>query len=472
MKVLLINPPSFNEIIGNNPVIIEEERGYNPPLGLLYLASYLEKNSNHSVAVLDTQVEEIDYPKIERRIRQEKPDVVGITAMTLTLRDVIKTIEVVKKVNSSIQVVLGGPHVHLFPNETITLPGVDYLVLGEGEVAFKELLDRLGDYKALRRMKGFAFMDGDEIVVTSHREFIDDLNALPSPALHLVPYQKYSSLMAKRSPITTMFTSRGCPYKCTFCDRPHLGKRFRARSAQNVVDEMEHYTKMGVHEFLVYDDTFTINRKRAIEVCQEIKRRKLDIGWDIRARVNTMDEELLRELKSANCERIHYGVEAGTDKILKVLNKGITLEQVRRVFKATKKLGISTLAYFMIGNPEETTEDIKSTMRFMKSINPNFVHITILTPFPGTEIYFEALERGIIERDVWRDFASDPWSDFTPTHWGQYFTREELKDLLVKAYKGFYTRPTYILKELFKVSSLEELARKVKAGLKVLGMSS
>ena len=471
MKVLLINPPSFNEIIGNNPVIIEEERGYKPPLGLLYLASYLEKNSNHSVAVLDTQVEEIDYPEIERRIRQEKPDVVGITAMTLTLRDVIKTIEAVKKVNSSIQVVLGGPHVHLFPNETITLPGVDYLVLGEGEVAFKELLDRLGDYKALRRMKGFAFMDGDEIVVTSHREFIDDLDALPFPALHLVPYQKYSSLMAKRSPITTMFTSRGCPYKCTFCDRPHLGKRFRARSAQNVVDEMEHYTKMGVHEFLVYDDTFTINRKRAIEVCQEIKRRKLDIGWDIRARVNTMDEELLRELKSANCERIHYGVEAGTDKILKVLNKGITLEQVRRVFKATKKLGISTLAYFMIGNPEETTEDIKSTMRFMKSINPNFVHITILTPFPGTEIYFEALERGIIERDVWRDFASDPWSDFTPPHW-EYFTREELKYLLVKAYKGFYTRPTYILKELFKVSSWEELARKVKAGLKVLGMSS
>lgn len=470
MKILLINPPSENELIGNNPSIIEEERGYNPPLGILYIAGYLEKHTIFNVEVLDTQAEEIGYDRLKDLIRTKSPDVVGITAMTFTLIDVIKVVHIVKSIHPNIKVVLGGPHVHIYPDESINLPGVDFLVLGEGEVTFKELVENIHDATRLRNISGLVFKEEGKIINTGVRSLHDDLDSLPFPARHMTPIQKYSSLMARRSPITTMFTSRGCPYRCTFCDRPHLGKNFRARSALNVVDEMEECVKLGIREFLVYDDTFTIDRQRVVEVCDEIVRRKLNIGWDIRARVNTIDKDLLRKLKKANCERIHYGVESGNPEILKILNKGITVDGVRTTFQQTKEAGISVLAYFMIGCPKETRKEIMETISFAKELKPDFVHITIFTPFPATEIYKMGLREGIIKNDFWREFAQNPTEDFQPRCWEEHFTREELQEIIVYAYKSFYTRPGYILKRLTCVRSVGEFTRMARAGLKVFGM--
>jgi len=470
MKILLINPPSENELFGNNPSIIEEERGYNPPLGILYIAAYLEKYTNFHVDVLDTQAEEIRYEDLGPIIKEKSPDVVGITAMTFTLIDVIKVVQLVKEINKKIKVVLGGPHVHIFPNETITIPGVDFLVLGEGELTFKELMEHLDDIERLKTLPGIVFKDNGNVINTGMRPLNDTLDSLPFPARHLTPIHKYSSLMAKRSPITTMFTSRGCPYRCTFCDRPHLGKNFRARSAINVVDEMEACVKLGIREFLIYDDTFTIDKKRVLRVCDEIMKRKLDIGWDIRARVNTIDKELLKKLKLAHCERIHYGVESGNPEILKVLNKGITLDQVRTAFKQTKEAGISVLGYFMIGCPKETKKEVMETISFAKELRPDFVHITIFTPFPATEIYKMGLKNGIIKSDFWSEFARNPTPGFQPACWEENFTRKELQELIVFAYKSFYTRPVYILKKLTHIRSFGEFKRMARAGLKVVGM--
>jgi len=468
MRVLLINPPSESEIIGNNPPIIEEERGYNPPLGLLYLAGYLEKFTDYSVEVLDTQVEELSYPEIENIVREKQPEVVGVIAMTFTLVDVVKTVKLIKSVNKNIRVVLGGPHVYIFPNETINLEGVDYLVLGEGEEVLKDLLDHMDDYKRLKSIKGLVFKENGGIVNTGPRSLIKNLDVLPFPARHLVPSEKYRSLVLSRTPITTIFTSRGCPYRCTFCARPHLGKKFRARSAQNVVDEMEECTKMGIYGFLVYDDTFTVNKRRVIEICDELRKRKLDVEWDIRARVDTVDEEVLKSLKMAGCRGIHYGVEAGTERILEVLDKRIEISRTREIFLLTEKSKISTLGYFMIGNPRETREDIFETIKLMKELDPDYVHVTIFTPFPATKIYLDGLESEIIEKDYWKDFSQDPTPDFVPPHWGEHFTRDELVELLAFAYRNFYTRPSYIMKNLVKTKSFGELKRKIKAGVKVL----
>jgi anaerobic magnesium-protoporphyrin IX monomethyl ester cyclase len=468
VNILLINPPAENELVGNNPPIIDEERGYNPPLGLLYIAAYLEKHSNHKIEVLDAQVEGIGYDELETKVAEKKPDVVGITTMTFTLIDVLKTVQLVKRVDENIRVVLGGPHVHLYPNETIDIPGVDYLVLGEGEVALAQLIEGLDDNDRLEKITGLVFKVDGDVVNTGIRDMIDNLDELPFPARHLTPYWRYSSLLAKRMPITTMFTSRGCPYRCAFCDRPHLGKKFRARTAENVADEMEECVNMGIHEFLVYDDTFTIDRQRVLDICDEIIRRKLDIGWDIRARVDTVTKDMLKRLREANCERIHYGVEAGTDRILKVLRKGITLEQARGAFKMTKEVGISTLAYFMIGSPTETRGEILQTIEFAQKLDPDFVHITILTPFPATAIYRKGLEEGVFESDFWREFAANPTLGFEPEYWEENLSREELLELVAYAYKSFYARPKYVIKELAQVRSLNEFMRKVKAGLKVL----
>lgn len=470
MRVLLVNPPRDNEIIGNNPVIVEEERGFNPPLGLLYVAAYLETHRQHQVEVIDAQVEELDLDRLGARMTAARPDVIGLTAMTMTLIDVLRVVALARELLPEVKVVLGGPHVHLFPDETIDLPGVDFVVMGEGEEAFARLLDHIDQPGRLTEIPGLVFRDGGLVVNTGQPPLVFDLDALPFPARHLVPYTRYSSLLSSGRLVTTIFTSRGCPFSCRFCDRPHLGKSFRARSAGNVVDEIQACVDLGIGEFLVYDDTFTVNRRRVIDICNEIIRRRLDVGFDIRARVDTVSDQMLDRLKAAGCQGIHYGVEAGSPAILANLDKGITLEQVRAAFELTRRHRIPILAYFMIGNPGETRADIEESFRLAHELKPDYVHMTVLTPFPGTAIYTEALARGIIERDVWRDFARRPDPSFQPPHWGEHFTRDELNDLLVRGYKRFYLRPRYILKRILNVRSFAELRRKARAGMGVLGM--
>ena len=470
MKILLINPPRFNEIIGNNPSIIEEERGYNPPLGLLYIASYIQKHTEHEISIIDSQVERLDYNSLKLKIESEKPDLVGITAMTMTLVDVIKTTGIVKQVDDTIKIVLGGPHVNLFPNETIKIGSVDYLVLGEGEEVFNDLVAAIDSNSEMEKISGIVFKNNGHVVSTGPRSHIKNLDDLPFPARHLVPYEKYNSLLFKGRVVTTIFTSRGCPFRCSFCDRPHLGKVFRSRSAQNVVDEMEACVQLGIHEFLFYDDTFTVNKQRVIDICNEIVKRRLNVSWDIRARVDTVDEEIIIHLKKAGCQGIHYGIEAGTEKVLKILNKGITINQARGIFNLTRKYKIPILAYFMIGNPQETLDDIHTTFKVMKSLKPDYMHMTILTPFPGTKIYYDGLAEGIIKKDYWKEFAANPRSDFVPPHWDELFSRDELNDLLVRGYRSFYLNPLYVLKRIQQVRSLGEFKKKAVAGLKVFNM--
>ncbi|HUT35851.1 MAG TPA: radical SAM protein [Planctomycetota bacterium] len=475
-KVLLINPPAEQTLVGNNPKFLDEARGYNPPLGLLYLAAMLDERSEHAVCVIDAQAEELSYERLAEHVAGEAPDLVGITAMTFTLLDVVRTVAVVRQAAPEAKVVLGGPHVHLYPRECVALPGVDFAITGEGEHSIVALADRLHEPNRWDEVPGLVYRNGSrtraietesDIVVNEPRGPIEDLDSLPFPARDLVPFRRYSSVLARRQPITTMFTSRGCPYRCTFCDRPHLGKKFRAHSPKYVVDEMQGCVEMGIHEFLIYDDTFTVRRQRVLDICAEIQRRGLDVGWDIRARVDTVDEEMLKALRAAGCERIHYGVEAGSDRFMQVLNKGITVEDARKAFRLTKRAGISTLAYFMIGIPGQTEADVRQTFRLARQLDPDVVHITILTPFPGTEIYRQALEQGVYDRDHWLDFAREPRPGFQPLYWTRELGRERLEELLVAAYKSFYVRPRYILRQLLKCRSWRELTTKVKAGLRV-----
>ncbi|MFH1403148.1 MAG: radical SAM protein [Candidatus Altiarchaeota archaeon] len=467
MKVLLVNPPTDNMIQPEVPSVVNEERGFNPPLGLLYVASTLLREG-HEVGVFDMPTEGAGHGELEARLERDKPDVVGFTVMSFTLIDVMIASKTVKEYDSRIKVVWGGPHVNIYPEESARLPDVDYIALGEGELTMPRLLDGMGDTRRLQESAGIVFKKDGRVVNTGNPWFINNLDGIPFPARRLTPYKKYSSLLAKRSPITTMITSRGCPDKCLFCDRPHLGKMFRARSARNVVDEMQECFDMGVREFLIYDDTFTIDRQRVLEICGEIRERGLDIGWDVRARVNTVDKEMLKTMREAGCERIHFGVEAGNEEILRILRKGITREQAVSAFKDARDAGMETLAYFMIGSPRETRDTIKESIEFAKQLKPDYVHFSVTTPFPGTDLYRMGLDEGVLERDFWREFAVDPTPGYTPPLWEENMRREELISLLNLAYKSFYTRPSYAVKELMRVRSPAELFRKIKAGVKLV----
>jgi len=473
MRVLLINPPCLNEISADDPTFLGKERGFNPPLGLLYLAGYLKKKGRHQVFGLDAQVESLGYnDEFKQRIKEINPDAVGITAMTFTLIDVLKTIDLIKeveeKLNKKIIIILGGPHAHLFPQETIKLKNVDFLIKGEGEVSFFYLLEALEGRGQLKDIKGLVYQKEGEIIDNPVGDFIENLDELPFPDRKLLPIKKYHSILGGSRVVTTMFTSRGCPYHCAFCDRPHLGKKFRARSAKNIVNEMEECLKLGIEEILIYDDTFTVNRKRVFDICDEIIKRDLKLVWDIRARVDTVDEKMLRKLKQAGCQRIHFGIEAGTEKILKVLNKGLHLNQIEEIFRLAKKIGFKTLAYFMIGAPTETREDVLETIKFAKKINPDYAHIAILTPYPATKIYEQALEEGVIKNDYWREFARRPEQGVTTQYWEKELSREELLYFLKKFHKDFYWQPSYIFKELLKINSLGDFKKKIKIAFKIL----
>lgn len=476
MRVLLINPPRLNEITADNPAFIDEERGFNPPLGLLYLASYLKQQSHHQVFGLDAQVECLNYNNIfKAKIRESNPDVVGITAMTFTLVDVLKVVALVKEVekelHKKINVVLGGPHAHLFPRETVSLTGVDFVIKGEGEIPFAKLLEALEGRGSLATIAGLVYQDKSGIIDNPVGDFIEDLNELPFPDRALLPVEKYNSILGGNHIVTTMFTSRGCPFQCAFCDRPHLGKKFRARSAKNVVDEMEACLKLGVQEILIYDDTFTVDRQRVVNICDEINKRQLKFVWDIRARVDTVDELILKKLKLAGCVRIHFGVEAGTEKILKVLNKGIKLDQAKQAFQAARKMGIETLAYFMVGAPTENEEDILQTIKFAKALKPDYAHITILTPYPATRIYHQALAEGVIKNDYWQEFAQNPQQGVVTQYWEKELSKDELFNFLNKFYKSFYGRPSYIFRQFLKIRSWRDFEKRMKAGLKILGIN-
>lgn len=470
MKILLINPPAENMVSANIPLVVENERGYTPPLGLLYIAGYLSRHSKHDLLLIDAVLENAGQVEIRNQIKSFKPDIVGITALSFTMVDVMHTVASVKEINPDIKVVLGGPHPHLFPEETINLPGIDYIVLGEGEITFYELIASMEKKEEPVAVKGLVYKKEDKTIYTGERNLNDNLDELPFPARELVDYKKYHSSIAIKTPITTMITSRGCPYRCSFCDRPHLGKKFRARSAKNVVDEMEYCQELGINEIFIYDDTFTINRQRVFDVCDEIQRRKLKVFWDIRARVDTVDMEMLHKLAQANCKRIHFGVEAGTPKIIKALNKGISLAQVYQAFNNAKRVGIATLAYFMIGNPGETYDDIMETMKLSVKLNPDFVLFSILVPYPGTRLYLEGLKQNIIKADYWRQYAQQPSKDFIPAYWHERFTKEELETLIIHAYKKFYMRFQYIFNQLLKTKSTGELLRKIKTGWNVIRM--
>lgn len=470
MKIALINPPDETVLIGNNPVIVEESRGYNPPLGLIYLGTTLKRNNSFQVDIIDCQVEGMDQAALSQKLELISPDIVGITVMTFTLLDVIKTIKTARKSAPSALIVLGGPHVHIFPKESASLPGVDFVFTGEADFTFRDFVEKVANDQIVTDIPGLGYRKGADIILNPPPAPIEDLDDLPIPDRRLLPYKKYDSVLGVRSPVTTMFTSRGCPYRCLFCDRPHLGKNFRARSAKSVIEEFQICCDLGIGEILVYDDTFTVDRQRVMDICQGIIDRKLDIYWDIRARVNTVDKKMLKLLKKAGCRRIHYGVEAGTEKILKILRKDITLDQARRAFSLTKKVGIETLAYFMIGSPSEKKEDIEKTINFARKLDPDFVHITITTPFPGTPLYALALEKGLYDHDLWRDFAADPREDFVPPIWDEYLCETELQALIIKAYQSFYLRPSYILKRLRRLGSWDEARKKIKAGLRVLFM--
>ena len=437
MKVLLVLPPSSSKI----REVLETT---SPPMGLAYLASSLELDG-HEVRIVDSLAMEYDFVDVVREAKAFDPDLVGVSASTPTIYDAYKVVEMIKQELPNVKTVIGGPHVSFMAKESLEeCPSLDIVVRGEGESTIRELAERLERGRDLRGVRGITYRDGEVIKEGEDRPFIKNIDAIPLPAYHLLPMDRYK--MGDHS-FGTILTSRGCPYRCIFCSSSKLmGKIWRARSVESVLDELRLlHDEYGVREIEFLDDTFTLHMKRAEAIADGIVRSGLDIGWGCSSRANTMNKRLAKALSRAGCHSIYIGVESATQRMLDFIKKGITIEQVLKAFKILKEVGLNTVATFILGIPGETKELIMRTIKFAKKLKPTFAQFTIFTPYPGTEAFDMALREGwLITRD---------WSKFdtlTPVMKLPGLSPKDLRMLLSRAYLSFYLNPSYIIETFRK----------------------
>jgi anaerobic magnesium-protoporphyrin IX monomethyl ester cyclase len=416
--------------------ILQGQWYHMPLLNLGYLAAVLER-SGVEVTIIDAQFERLTLAQTVGRARETGASIFGITAMTHEVRRAHEVATAIKEAVPSALIVVGGPHATALPVKTMEdFPTFDCLVIGEGEATIIELISALEHGSELDGVKGLAFRRNGRIVVNEKRGWIEDLDSLPFPAWHLYP-------PAKAYPV---FTARGCPFKCTFCMRV-LGTKVRYRSTQNILDELQWIAdNFHPNRFVAQDETFTMNLRRTREVADSIIEHGLHkrMKWDIQTRVDLADYDIFRRLREAGCDLVGLGIESGNNAILRRIGKGVTVEQAEKAVLSAKQAGLMTSAYYIIGHPKETREDILKTIDFATKLNTTEVVFGLMVPYPGTEIYQMALNK----QGGYKVISSD-WSDFDK-HLGNALELENLNRrcmelLQIRAYLTFYLKNLRLL---------------------------
>lgn len=466
MKIALVYPPSINTIRTTLPGFVDESEGVFPPLGILYIASYLKSRAgNIDIKVIDAPSENLDYEGVRGELSKFAPDIVGVTFWTFSLCDSLEICRIAKKISPKTTVVAGGPHINIYPNETLSQDCVDFAICGDGEKAFYELVSRFAGSRDFADSPNLYYKEDGEIKKSRSEYAEQDLDSLPHPDRTLTDFSKYRTILDPGGPVTTMITSRGCPYGCTFCFQRHTG--WRPRSPDDIIGEMAECVALGIKNFFIFDETFTVDKKRVAEFCAKLKSSGLGAVWSCRARVDTVDEGMLDEMKSAGLGRISFGVESGDVEVLRQLDKRISVEKVAEVFRAARRGGITTLADFMVGCPGETRDATRKTVDFAISLGADYAQFSLLTLLPATKLYERALAEGIVARDVWRDYALAPSPSFKPPIWN-YYSEDDARRVLVAAYKRFYLRIPWIFKRLLAVRTFYQLKIYIKAGVNLI----
>jgi len=426
-----------------------------PPVGLCYIASILEKEGIN-VSIVDNTLENFPPRTIKKIVKKKKPTLVGISCSTPMIFEGFKLAKIVKEVNSKIHIIMGGPHPTSLPTEVLSNSFVDSVCICEGEFTFLELYKALEKGKSLSKIKGLVFKDSrGKVKFNKPRRFIQNLDDLPFPAYHLLDIEKYFKLQktyginTKYSRNLPIMTSRGCPGKCTFCSR-FLGSVFRYRSPKNVVDEIEHLiNRYKVKEIHFIDDNFTLLKKRAMEICDEIINRNLNISFKFPngLREDFLDKELLKKLKEAGCYALDFGIESGSQKVLDLMKKGKKVEEIKKKVMLCKKMGFNLTASFIFGTPGETIEDMKKTIEFATSIPLDGADFGILIPYPGTEIFEKAKKNGQIKHFNYDKYIPT-LGKVEPALETNEWNIEDLIKIQQIAYKKFYFRLKYILSML------------------------
>jgi anaerobic magnesium-protoporphyrin IX monomethyl ester cyclase len=433
IKVALVIPPAL---------AIDQLWCPNLPIGLAYLAAVLEK-AGYELALIDCPALEINHKILGAKLASFKPDVVGITSVTPIAQSTLLAARVAKETCPNAPVVLGGPHATFMDRQILSEhPDVDIIVRGEGEHTILDLLQNFFGSGDLQSVSGISFKKNGQIVRTPNRPFIQNLDELPRPAYHYFALSKYQ-FFGKR--ILPILTSRGCPFQCSYCVSSRMaGKIFRARDPNNVVDELEWLKdKHKADAFTFYDDAFTYDQKRAIKICEEIKKRNIRVPWDCQTRADQVSREVLVKMRDAGCQLVSFGVESGCQRILDAVNKRTTIEQNEKAVKLAKEVGLFVAISVIIGYPGETRDTLKQTFDFIRRTKPDYVYLCLPTPYPGTAL------RSALEDLGWA--ISSDWSRYDLQL--PVFENPSLSVDLVKERREFYNHFyswSYILRQWFK----------------------
>ena len=420
-----------------------------PPLGLASLAAMLERHE-YPVAIKDFQADSGGFDADCAFIHEEAYNVLGISATTPQIYAGFEIAKAAKQSHPEVLTIFGGVHPTVMPDEVLSSGCCDIVVRGEGE---STLLDILSG-KPLPTIKGISYKAEDGIVHTPEREPVEDLDALPDPAYHLLPVSKYFPAVGsyKQLPAISIIGTRGCPGKCTYCHR-QLGKKVRTRSGGRIADEVKRlHDNYGIREIAFYDDTFTVRKKEVYAFTKKLKEHALPITWACFSRVDSVDYPLLKEMADAGCHQILFGVESADSDILRNIRKNISMEQVKKAVADAQKAGIDVRVSLMLGNPGESHESVRKTQRFVKELHPDLVMYNLTTPYPGTEMFDWADANGYLLTKDWSMYDLRHPVMELPT-----ISNEELSKLYTRCYRDFYFRPAYILKKLLKLRTKNDI---------------
>ena len=432
------------------------------PLGLLYIAAMLE-HENEEVCVIDAAAEQLNIPQTVQRVREWKPDVIGIGATTVIFEGAKELATALKEALPEAPIVLGGYHVTLVPDEAMAHDAFDVGVLHEGEYTMVELLEHFRGERELSSIEGIIYRGEEGLIETAHRKEFRALDELPIPARHLLPPDLYRPIPVDEHglPKFAMITSRGCPHKCAFCQK--AGSGYRSRSARQVVDEIEHLVRdFGAKDIAIVDSLFCANKRRVMAICDEIIRRGVKVSWTCSSRVEVVDKEMLQRMKDAGCWRTRFGVESGSDGVLDFISKGITKEKIRNAITWADEVGLRPKAFFMVGHMPDTKETMRETIDFAKSIPLHDVTVQINTLLPGTP-QMEIWER---EGEKWGrvvNTTTDEKSFWEPTFvpWG--LESDDIIEAHRAFYREFYLRPQIMMRHLKEINSLQDVRKYVQA---------
>ncbi|KPL23679.1 MAG: hypothetical protein AMJ75_05600 [Phycisphaerae bacterium SM1_79] len=448
-EFLLVNPPRE----------IPQSADF-PPVGLAYISAILKANG---IKARTLDASSFSWKKLAKTIKDENPLIVGIPCWTVERGQSFKLARIVKKILPTTKIIIGGHHATAFPEHMFRLAYADAVAIGEGEITTVELAKTVLNGGNPAEIRAIAYKDDGKVIITQPRDFIADLDVIPFPDYGDFNLDRYLGLPEIRGRAAAIITSRGCPYRCIFCSASKFwNRKWRARSAENIVDEIEWlYTDHRVGAFMFFDDNFTVSKERAIRICRRILERGLHISWVACSHVSQVDEELLGWMKEAGCYRIDYGVESGSPKVLRNIKKGQTVEQIEQAFRLTHKAGIKPRAYLMVGNPGEDEVTIEETVALMRKIKPlNACSGQILWVLPDTEIYDLARSDGLISDEYW--LKNDSMVYYTAEHNVEelIFLREKMMKGLAKNKGNLNAYAKYLIREMYyKYPVLQKLRK-------------